>query len=48
MAKFEKSINAKNKEKEEIRARYAETKQRYMDLRSGSAQAASAAPAAKK
>jgi len=48
MAKFEKNINAKNKEKEEIRARYAETKQRYMDLRSGSAQAASAAPAAKK
>jgi DNA repair exonuclease SbcCD ATPase subunit len=40
MAKLEKSIDAKNKEKEEIRARYAETKQRYMDLRSGSAQSA--------
>lgn len=47
MAKFEKGIDAKNKEKEDIRARYAETKRRYMDLRSGSAQAASAAPAKK-
>jgi DNA repair exonuclease SbcCD ATPase subunit len=45
MAKIEKSINAKNKEKEEIRARYAETKQRYMELRGSSAQSA-AAPAA--
>ena len=50
MAKHEQSIAGKNKEKEEIRARYAQTKQRYMDLRSGSAQAAaaSAAPAAAK
>ena len=48
MAKLEQGIATKNKEREEIRARYAQTKQRYMDLRSGSAQAASAAPAAKK
>jgi hypothetical protein len=48
MAKIEKSINAKNKEKEDIRARYAETKQRYMDLRSGSAQAVAPAAPAKK
>jgi chromosome segregation ATPase len=46
MAKLEQSIAGKNKEKEEIRARYAQTKQRYMDLRSGSAQSA-AAPAKK-
>jgi len=45
MAKFEQSIAGKNKEKEEIRARYAQTKQRYMDLRRGGAQSA-AAPAA--
>lgn len=45
MAKLEQNIASKNKEKEDIRARYAQTKQRYMDLRSGSAQSA-AAPAA--
>jgi len=45
MAKLEQGIATKNKEREEIRARYAQTKQRYMDLRSGSAQSA-AAPAA--
>jgi chromosome segregation ATPase len=50
MAKFEQSIADKNKEKEDIRARYAETKQRYMALQSGGAQAAgaSAAPATAK
>jgi len=50
MAKHEQSIAGKNKEKEEIRARYAETKQRYMALQSGGAQsaAAPAAPAAAK
>ena len=48
MAKLEESIVGKNKEKEEIRARYAQTKQRYMDLRSGSAQAAASAAPAKK
>jgi len=48
MAKLEESIAGKNKEKEEIRARYAQTKQRYMDLRSGSAQAAASAAPAKK
>jgi len=52
MAKFEQSIADKNKEKEDIRARYAETKQRYMALQSGGAQSAaapaSAAPAAAK
>ena len=49
MARLEQSIAGKNKEKEEIRARYAQTRQRYMDLRSGSAQsaAAQAAPAKK-
>ncbi len=46
MAKLEQGIAVKNKEKEDIRARYAETKQRYMALRSGSAQSAAAAPAA--
>jgi len=45
MARLEQSIAGKNKEKEEIRARYAQTRQRYMDLQSGSAQSA-AAPAA--
>jgi chromosome segregation ATPase len=50
MAKLEQSIAGKNKEKEDIRARYAETKQRYMALQSGGAQAAgaSAAPATAK
>jgi hypothetical protein len=46
MVKLEQSIAGKNKEKEDIRARYAQIKQRYMDLRSGSAQSA-AAPAKK-
>jgi chromosome segregation ATPase len=50
MAKLEQGIANKNKEIEDIRARYAQTKQRYMDLRSGSTQstAAPAAPAAAK
>ena len=42
MDKFEKSIAAKNKEKEEIRARYAETKQRYLELGGARAQPAAA------
>jgi len=45
MARLEQSIAGKNKEKEEIRARYAQTRQRYMDLRSGRAQSAAAAAA---
>ena len=45
MAKLDTNIADKNKEKEEIRARYAETKQRYLELGGGQAQAA-AAPAA--
>ena len=50
MDKFEQNIASKNKEIEDIRARYAETKQRYMALQSGGAQAAAApaAPAAAK
>jgi hypothetical protein len=49
MAKLEQNIAAKNKDKEEISARYAQTRQRYMDLRSGGTQsaAASAAPTKK-
>jgi len=46
MAKLEQNIANKNKEIEEIRARYAQTKQRYMDLRSGAAHSAAAPPAA--
>ena len=46
IAKFERSIAAKQKEREEIRARYAETKERYVALRAGGAQSA-AAPAKK-
>lgn len=48
--KLERSIDAKEKEKEEIRARYAATKRRYVELRSGGGTqtAASPAPAAKK
>jgi hypothetical protein len=38
MEKYEKSIAAKNREKQEIRARYAETKQRYMALRAAGMQ----------
>lgn len=45
MAKLEHSIADKNKEIEDIRARYAQIKQRYMALRSGGTQA-TAAPAA--
>ena len=47
IAKFERSIAAKQKEREEIRARYAETKERYVALRAGGAQSAAAAPAKK-
>jgi colicin import membrane protein len=48
IAKFDRSIAAKQKEKEEIRARYAETKERYVALRGGGgAQSAAAAPAKK-
>jgi hypothetical protein len=39
MARLEQSIAAKNKEKEDIRARYAATKQRYLELGGGRAQA---------
>ena len=42
MAKLEKSIAAKNKEKEDIIARYAETKRRYLEVGGVSAQAAPA------
>lgn len=42
MARLEKSIDAKNKEKEDIRVRYAETKRRYLDLGGNRAQAAPA------
>lgn len=45
IAKFERSIAAKQKEREEIRARYAATKERYMALRGGGAQSTAAAPA---
>jgi hypothetical protein len=40
--RFDRSIAAKSKEKEEIRARYAATKQRYLELGGGRAQAAAA------
>lgn len=46
IAKFERSIAAKQKEREEIRARYAETKERYVALRAGGTQSV-AAPAKK-
>ncbi len=42
MAKLEKSINTKNKEKEDITARYAETKRRYLEVGGATAQAAPA------
>jgi len=42
MAKLERNIAAKNKEKEDIRARYAETKRRYLELGGTTAQAAPA------
>jgi len=44
MAKLEKSIAAKSKEKEDISARYAETKRRYLELGGVKAQAAAAPP----
>jgi DNA repair exonuclease SbcCD ATPase subunit len=43
--KLEGSIAAREKEKEEISARYAQTRQRYLELRGGP-QSAAAAPAA--
>jgi len=45
MAKLVQSMASKTKEKEDISERYAQTKKRYMDLRSGRAQSA-APPAA--
>jgi chromosome segregation ATPase len=48
MTRLEQSIASKNKEIENIRARYAQTKQRYMALQSGGAQAAAPAAPAKK
>jgi hypothetical protein len=42
MARLEKNIDAKNKEREGIIARYAETKQRYLELGGVTAQAATA------
>jgi len=48
MAKLEHNIASKNKDVEDIRARYAQTKQRYMDLQKGSAQAAAPSAPAKK
>jgi chromosome segregation ATPase len=48
MTKLEQSIASKNKEIEGVRARYAQTKQRYMALQSGGAQAAAPAAPAKK
>lgn len=42
MARLEKNIDAKNKEKEDIIARYAETKRRYLELGGATAQAAPA------
>jgi hypothetical protein len=43
--RIEQSVAVKNKEKEDIRARYAETKRRYQEL--GGGRAAAAAPAGK-
>ena len=42
MARLEKNIAVKNKEKEDITARYAETKRRYLELGGVTAQAAPA------
>ncbi len=44
-SKIERGIATREKEKEEIRARYAETRQRYSELRSGGSQAAAPEPA---
>jgi hypothetical protein len=46
MAKAEQSVIAKDKEKEEVRKRYADMKARYVLLKGGSAPAPSATPAA--
>ena len=46
ISKFDRSIAAKQTEKEEIRARYAQTKERYVALRGG-AQSTAAVPAKK-
>jgi hypothetical protein len=48
MTRLEQSIASKNKEIEDARARYAQTKQRYMALQSGGAQAAAPAAPEKK
>jgi hypothetical protein len=42
MDKVDKNIAAKNKEKEDIRTRYAETKKRYLELGGTPSQAAAA------
>src|SRR5512134_2235937 len=42
MARLEKNIDAKNKEREDIIARYAETKRRYLELGGATAQVAPA------
>jgi DNA repair exonuclease SbcCD ATPase subunit len=44
-AKLERGIATREKEKEEIRARYAETRQRFTELKGGGAPAAAPAPA---
>lgn len=46
-AKLERGIAAREKEKEEIRARYAETKRRFAELKAGGVSAAAPAPAKK-
>jgi len=43
--KVEQNIAAKEKEKEDIRKRYAEMKQRYIELKGGGAQTTAATPA---
>lgn len=43
--KVEQNIAAREKEKEEIRKRYAEMKQRYIELKGGGAQTTAATPA---
>jgi chromosome segregation ATPase len=44
-AKLERGIAAREKEKEEIRARYAETRRRFTELRGGTQSVAAPAPA---
>lgn len=46
-AKLERAIAAREKDKEEIRARYAETKRRFVELKTGGVSAAAPAPAKK-